>query len=172
MSNCMLCAVLHCLSLSHPHRTHLLQLLFSQSTRLPPAHPLTRWRGHLQQVVVVPTQDLPLNLWPTHLNLTIHAHRAVPVCSSHRMGRWINKYTVLPLEPQCVWCGFNGIFGIWLFCTKGKRMHSHHHCKILPRLCQDVEEKINIGNKFHYLSTNLTYVDLSLNLCCCWTVEQ
>lgn len=57
-SNCMLCTVLRFLPLPHPRRTHLLRLLFSQSTPLPPAQPLTRWRGHLQQVVVVPTQDL------------------------------------------------------------------------------------------------------------------
>ena len=85
------CAVLHCLPLPHPHRARSLRLLF-QSTPLPPAQPLTRWRGHLQQVVVVPTQDLLLNPWPTPLNLTPRARRTVPVCSSHRMGRWINKH--------------------------------------------------------------------------------
>lgn len=96
--NCMLCAVLHCLPLSHPHRTHSLQLLFSQSTRLPPAQPLTRWRGRLRQVVVVTTQDLSLNLWHTHLNLTLHAHRAVPVCSSHRMA--LSQLPHLPRPRQ------------------------------------------------------------------------
>ena len=95
MSNCMLCTVLHCLPLPHPHRTRLLRLLFSQSTPLPPAQPLTRWRGHLQQVVLVPTQDLLLNLLPTRPNLTRLARRAVPVCSSHRMGRWMNKHSYL-----------------------------------------------------------------------------
>lgn len=95
MSNCMLCAVLHCLPLPHPHRTRLLRLLFSQSTPLPPAQQLTRWRGHLRQVVLVPTQDLLLNLWPTRLNLILRAHRAVPACSSHRMGRWISKHYYL-----------------------------------------------------------------------------
>lgn len=92
MSNCMLCTVLQCLPLPYPHRTHMPWLLFSQSTPLPPAQQLTRWRGHLQQVVVLPAQDLLLNLWPTHLNLTLHTHRAVPACSSHRMGRWISKH--------------------------------------------------------------------------------
>ena len=83
----VVCALLHCLPLPHLRRTQL-QLLFSQSTPLPPARLLTRWRGRLHQVVVVvPTQVLLLNLWPTRLNLTLHAHRAVPACSSHRMGR-------------------------------------------------------------------------------------
>lgn len=92
MSNCMLCTVLHCLPLPRPRRIHSLWLLFHQSTPLPPAQQLTRWRGHLQQLVVAPTQDLLSNLWPTHLSLTLHAHRAAPACSSHRMGRWINKH--------------------------------------------------------------------------------
>lgn len=90
-SNCMSCTVLHCLLLPHPHRTRLLQLLFRQSTPLPRARPLTRWRGHLQQVVLVPTQDLLLNLWPTLLNSTPRARRGMPVHPSHRMGRWMNK---------------------------------------------------------------------------------
>uniref|UniRef100_A0A3P8WDD4 PDZ and LIM domain 7 n=1 Tax=Cynoglossus semilaevis TaxID=244447 RepID=A0A3P8WDD4_CYNSE len=85
MSNCMLCTVLHCLPLPRPHRTHLLRLLFNQSTPLPPARALTRWRGHLQQVVLVATQDPLLNLLPTRPNLAVRTHRAVLICSSHTM---------------------------------------------------------------------------------------
>lgn len=92
MSNCMLCTVLHCLPLPRPHRTHLLRLLFNQSTPLPPARALTRWRGHLQQVVLVATQDPLLNLLPTRPNLAVRTHRAVLICSSHTMGRWTNKH--------------------------------------------------------------------------------
>lgn len=87
---CMLWAMLHCLPLSHPCRAHTLRLLFSQSTPLPPARHLTRWRSHLLRGVRAPTQDFPLNLWPTHLNLALRAHRVQTACSSHRMGRWRN----------------------------------------------------------------------------------
>lgn len=97
-SNCMSCTVLHCLLLPHPHRTRLLQLLFRQSTPLPRARPLTRWRGHLQQVVLVPTQDLLLNLWPTLLNSTPRAHRGMPVHPSHRMA--LSQLPHLPRPKQ------------------------------------------------------------------------
>lgn len=98
MSNCMLCAVLHCLLLPHPRRTRSPQLPFRQSTPLPRARPLTRWRGHLQQVVLVPTQDLLLNLWPTRPNSTPHAHRAMPVHISHRMA--LSQLPHLPRPKQ------------------------------------------------------------------------
>lgn len=95
MSNCMLCPVLHCLPLPHPHRTRFPRLLLRQSTPLPQAQPLTRWRGHLQPVVLALTQDPLLNLWPTHLSLTPRTRQASPARSNLRMGRWKNERSYL-----------------------------------------------------------------------------
>lgn len=129
MSNCMLCAVLHCLPLSCPLRIYLLRLPLSQSTPLPPAQPLTRWRDHLQQVVAVPTQDLPLNLWPTLLNLTPRAHRIVPVCSSHKMGRWIGKSIVRKLQNHNVTYAVRLMYLI----SKQNFLKNSLHCRIFDK---------------------------------------
>lgn len=177
MSNCMLCTVLHCLPLPLPHRARLLRLLFSQSTPLPPAQPLTRWRGHLQQVVVVPTQDLLLNLWPTRLNLTLRTHRAVPIDSSHRMGRWIKHYYLWNHNMTdlvlIVFLMFHYICftlkrkkplqGFWI-CTIF-RIYFNHCCSKLPKL-----DFKNLCSKYKDNKSMLTHCWDQLKLLYCLLV--